>query len=134
MNKVKLSKNLSMYLLASTLALGSTMPIQNLETTFQNLEKEYTALQNKEAAYYAGKEKAALVAQEKLNKQKVLYEDIAKKEAQLEKIKEVRFYKEQYANLANKFGQIKQEVAKQMNEQKRVINEYLKLKKIKEGK
>lgn len=106
---------------------------QSLEKTFETLEKEYENLMKKEENFFKSKENAAIAAQEKLSQQKVLYEEVAQKEQQLNSVKNVRFYKEQYANLAQKYKQVMEGLTTEMNEQKRIIDEFEKIKSIKGG-
>lgn len=135
MKKLKIKKGIGIYLLCSSLAMGnSQISTQNLEKVYENLEREYTNLIKKEEEFFKAKENAAIAAQEKLNQQKALYEEIAKKEQQINNVKNVRFYKEQYASLSQKYKQVMQQLNMEMNDQKRIINEYVKLKNIKEGK
>lgn len=135
MKKLKIKNGIGLYLLYSSLAIANpTMATQSLEKTYESLEKEYVNLIKKEEDFFKTKEDAAIAAQAKLNQQKALYEEISQKEQQINNVKNVRFYKEQYASLSQKYKQVMQELNVEMNEQRRIINEYVKLKNIKEGK
>ncbi|MGL5655638.1 MAG: adhesion protein FadA [Fusobacteriaceae bacterium] len=134
MKKFKLGRSIGVYLLVSSLAMANPVgATQSLEKTFETLEKEYENLMKKEENFFKSKENAAIAAQEKLNQQKVLYEEVAQKEQQLNSVKNVRFYKEQYANLAQKYKQVMEGLTTEMNEQKRIIDEFEKIKSIKGG-
>ena len=135
MKKLKIKKGIGLYLLCSSLAVANPqMTVQSLEKTYENLEKEYVNLIKKEEDFFKAKENAAIAAQSKLNQQKALYEEISRKEQQINNVKNVRFYKEQYASLSQKYKQVMQELNIEMNKQRGIINEYVRLKNIKEGK
>lgn len=135
MKKLKLRHGMGLYLLYSSLVMANPVAApQSLEKTYESLEREYVNLIKKEEEFFKSKENAAIAAQTKLNQQKALYEEIFQKEQQMNNVKNVRFYKEQYASLSQKYKQVMQELNIEMNEQRRIINEYVKLKNIKEGK
>lgn len=135
MKKLKIKKGIGLYLLYSSLAVANPqMPVQSLEKAYESLEKEYANLIKKEENFFKAKENAAIAAQSKLNQQKALYEEISRKEQQINNVKNVRFYKEQYASLSQKYKQVMQELNIEMNKQRGIINEYVRLKNIKEGK
>lgn len=135
MKKLKLRHGMGLYLLYSSLIMANPVAApQSLEKTYESLEREYVNLIKKEEEFFKSKENAAIAAQTKLNQQKALYEEIFQKEQQMNNVKNVRFYKEQYASLSQKYKQVMQELNIEMNEQRRIINEYVKLKNIKEGK
>ena len=118
--------------LLSTVAMAA--PEQGgVEVRFNQLENQYNALKQKEAALFTQKEKQAIAAQKKLEEQQALYNDVTAKQQQLEEIKNVRFYKEQYSSLANKYGAIRKELEKEMKQNKMVVAEFTKLQQIKGG-
>ncbi len=118
--------------LLSTVAMAA--PEQGgVEVRFNQLENQYNALKQKEAALFTQKEHQAIAAQKKLEEQQALYNDVAAKQQQLEEIKNVRFYKEQYSSLANKYGAIRKELEKEMKQNEMVVAEFTKLQQIKGG-
>ena len=118
--------------LLSTVAMAA--PEQGgVEVRFNQLENQYNALKQKEAALFTQKEQQAIAAQKKLEEQQALYNDVTAKQQQLEEIKNVRFYKEQYSSLANKYGAIRKELEKEMKQNKMVVAEFTKLQQIKGG-
>ena len=141
MEKLKLGKSIGVFLVVSSLAMANpaaatqrpAAAAQGLEKTFENLEREYENLIKKEESFFKSRESAAIKAQEKLNQQKALYEEVVQKEQQLNSVKNIRFYKEQYGNLAEKYKQVMQGLTVEMNEQKRIIDEFEKIKNRKAG-
>jgi long-subunit acyl-CoA synthetase (AMP-forming) len=118
--------------LLSTVAMAA--PEQGgVEVRFNQLENQYNALKQKEAALFTQKEQQAIAAQKKLEEQQALYNDVTAKQQQLEEIKNVRFYKEQYSSLANKYGAIRKELEKEMKQNEMVVAEFTKLQQIKGG-
>ena len=134
MEKSKLGKSIGVFLVVSSLVMANpVVATQGLEKTFENLEREYENLIKKEESFFKSKESVAIKAQEKLNQQKALYEEVTQKEKQLSSIKNTRFYKEQYDNLAGKYKQVMQGLIVEMNEQKRIIDKFEKIKNRKTG-
>ena len=118
--------------LLSTVAMAA--PEQGgVEVRFNQLENQYNALKQKEAALFTQKEQQAIAAQKKLEEQQALYNDVTAKQQQLEEIKNVRFYKEQYSSLANKYGAIRKELEKEMKQNETVVAEFTQLQQIKGG-
>ena len=118
--------------LLSTVAMAA--PEQGgVEVRFNQLENQYKALKQKEATLFTQKEQQAIAAQKKLEEQQVLYNDVTAKQQQLEEIKNVRFYKDQYSSLANKYGAIRKELEKEMKQNEMVVTEFTKLQQIKGG-
>ena len=118
--------------LLSTVAMAA--PEQGgVETRFNQLENQYNVLKQKEAALFTQKEQQAIVAQKKLEEQQALYNDVTAKQQQLEEIKNVRFYKDQYSSLANKYGAIRKELEKEMKQNEMVVAEFTQLQQIKGG-
>lgn len=118
--------------LLSTVAMASTEK-GGLEGRFNQLENQYKVLKQKEATLYTQKETQAVAAQKKLEEQQALYNDITAKQQQLEEIKNVRFYKDQYSSLANKYGAIRKEIAKEMEQNVMIVAEFNQLQEIKGG-
>ena len=104
------------------------------ESRFNGLEQEYQMLMNKENERYNAEKQTAETAKATLAKQRELYNQISAKSAKLGQIKDVKFYKEQYGELAKKYQDALKELDGQMREQESIINRFQQLQAVKEGK
>lgn len=104
------------------------------ENRFNGLEQEYQMLMNKENERYNAEKQTAETAKATLAKQRELYNQISAKSAKLGQIKDVKFYKEQYGELAKKYQDALKELDGQMREQESIINRFQQLQAVKEGK
>ena len=116
---------------ASTFASGVTTEFEN---RFNSLEQEYKMLVQKEEEKYNSEKQIAEIAKATLAKQKDLYNQISVKTAKLSQIKDVKFYKEQYSELAKKYQDALKELEGQMKEQENIIGRFQQLQAVKEGK
>lgn len=91
-------------LVAGTILLSasafSTGVTAEFESRFNTLEQEYKMLMQKEDERYNSEKQIAETAKATLAKQRELYNQISTKAGKLGQIKDVKFYKEQYGELA----------------------------------
>ena len=94
-------------LVAGTILLSasafSTGVTAEFESRFNTLEQEYKMLMQKEDERYNSEKQIAETAKATLAKQRELYNQISTKAGKLGQIKDVKFYKEQYGELAKKY-------------------------------
>lgn len=91
-------------------------------------------LMQKEDERYNSEKQIAETAKATLAKQRELYNQISTKAGKLGQIKDVKFYKEQYGELAKKYQDALKELEGQMKEQESIINRFQQLQAVKEGK
>lgn len=104
-----------------------------LESRFNELEKQYNLLMQKEEQKFAAEKKIAEEAQATLAKQKQMYNELAAKVTKLNQIKDIKFYKEQYEELSKKYQVVLKELEGQMAEQQAIINRFKQLEALKAG-
>lgn len=125
MKRLNFSLKAGLFLLVSSLAF-SAPAAQSAQASYDSLEKEFNALAQRENNYYASRQQAAEAAQAKYDKDLVLYNDILAKQEQLEAMKEVKFYKEQYHMLAKKYEGVKKQLVNDMKVQKKIVEDFAK--------
>ena len=125
-------------LVAGTILLSasafSTGVTAEFESRFNTLEQEYKMLMQKEDERYNSEKQIAETAKATLAKQRELYNQISTKAGKLGQIKDVKFYKEQYGELAKKYQDALKELEGQMKEQESITNRFQQLQAVKEGK
>lgn len=124
-------------LVLGTIVLSASMmgaEVDNLEARFKGLEQEYNLLIQKEQEKFNTEKKIAEVAQSTLAKQRELYNQLSEKVAKLNQIKDVKFYKEQYGELASKYQAALKDLEAQMKEQENIINRFRQLEALKTNK
>lgn len=104
-----------------------------LESRFNELEKQYNLLMQKEEQKFAAEKKIAEEAQATLTKQKQMYNELAAKVSKLNQIKDIKFYKEQYEELSKKYQVVLKDLEGQMAEQQAIINRFKQLEALKAG-
>lgn len=122
--------------LLGTLALSLNVlaaEANEFESRFNALEKEYSLLMQKEQQKFDAEKKVAEQAQGTLAKQKEMYAQLSAKVAKLNEIKDIKFYKEQYEELAKKYQTVLKELESQMAEQQGIINRFKQLEALKVG-
>lgn len=122
--------------LLGTLALSLNVlaaEANEFESRFNALEKEYSLLMQKEQQKFDAEKKVAEQAQATLAKQKEMYAQLSAKVAKLNEIKDIKFYKEQYEELAKKYQTVLKELESQMAEQQGIINRFKQLEALKVG-
>lgn len=124
-------------LVLGTIVLSASMmgaEVDNLEARFKGLEQEYNLLIQKEQEKFNTEKKIAEVAQSTLAKQREIYNQLSEKVAKLNQIKDVKFYKEQYGELASKYQAALKDLEAQMKEQENIINRFRQLEALKTNK
>ena len=115
-------------LVAGTILLSasafSTGVTAEFESRFNTLEQEYKMLMQKEDERYNSEKQIAETAKATLAKQRELYNQISTKSAKLGQIKDVKFYKEQYGELAKKYQDALREI-RRTNERARKYNQQI---------
>lgn len=106
---------------------------QEVEARFNGLEQEFQLLMEKEQAKYNEEKVAAANAQKTLAKQKQVYAQLTAKVQQLNKIKDIKFYKSDYEGLANKFNGVLKELEGQMKEQQAIIDRFKQVEALRAG-
>lgn len=124
-------------LVLGTIVLSASLmgaEVDNLEARFKGLEQEYNLLIKKEQEKFDTEKKIAEAAQSTLAKQRELYNQLSEKVAKLNQIKDVKFYKEQYGELASKYQAALKDLEAQMKEQENIINRFRQLEALKTNK
>lgn len=124
-------------LVLGTIVLSASMmgaEVDNLEARFKGLEQEYNLLIQKEQEKFNTEKKIAEVAQSTLAKQREIYNQLSEKVAKLNQMKDVKFYKEQYGELASKYQAALKDLEAQMKEQENIINRFRQLEALKTNK
>lgn len=124
-------------LVLGTIVLSASLmaaEVDELEARFKGLEQEYNLLIQKEQEKFDTEKKIAEGAQATLAKQRELYNQLSGKVAKLNQIKDVKFYKEQYSDLAGKYQAALKELEGQMKEQESLINRFRQLEALKTNK
>lgn len=124
-------------LVLGTIVLSASMmgaEVDNLEARFKGLEQEYNLLIQKEQEKFDTEKKIAEAAQSTLAKQRELYNQLSEKASKLNQIKDMKFYKEQYGELASKYQAALKDLEAQMKEQENIINRFRQLEALKTNK
>ena len=121
-------------LVLGTIVLSASLmgaEVNDLEARFKGLEQEYNMLMQKETEKFNMEKKIAETAEATLAKQKDLYSQLSAKVAKLNQIKDVKFYKDQYSELATKYQAALKDLDGQMKEQENIINRFRQLEALK---
>ena len=121
-------------LVLGTIVLSASLmgaEVNDLEARFKGLEQEYNMLMQKETEKFNMEKKIAETAEATLAKQKDLYSQLSAKVAKLNQIKDVKFYKDQYSELATKYQTALKDLDGQMKEQENIINRFRQLEALK---
>ena len=121
-------------LVLGTIVLSASLmgaEVNDLEARFKGLEQEYNMLMQKETEKFNMEKKIAETAEATLAKQKDLYSQLSAKVAKLNQIKDVKFYKDQYSELAGKYQAALKDLDGQMKEQENIINRFRQLEALK---
>lgn len=91
-------------------------------STLEQLELNLQKLEAEEKAMYNQRKAEAEEAERTLASQRKVYSEIVEKEKIIQNVKENRFYKAQYQELAKKYGQAKKELEADMKKQEEIIS------------
>ena len=91
-------------------------------STFEQLELNLQQLEAEEKAMYNQRKTEAGEAERMLVSQRKMYAEIVEKEKIIQSVKDSRFYKAQYQELAKKYGQAKKELEADMRKQEEIIS------------
>ena len=100
---------------------------EDITANFSDLEAQFQALQDEEKALYDAKKQEAMDAQEKLKQQKVMYAEITAKEKSLANSKKSKVMGDQYADLANRFKEIKKQLEVEMKANEKIVADFNKM-------
>ncbi len=99
---------------ASFAATDVMVTLEQLEQNFQQLEAEERAMYNQRKA-------EAEIAEKVLAEQKATYQEIIAQERRIADVKEFRYYKGQYNQLAKKYADAKRVLEDEMKKQEEII-------------
>ena len=105
-------------LVVSAISYSATDVMSTLKQLELNLQK----LEAEEKAMYNQRKAEAEEAERTLASQRKVYSEIVEKEKIIQSVKENRFYKAQYQELAKKYGQAKKELEADMKKQEEIIS------------
>ena len=91
-------------------------------STLEQLELNLQKLEAEERAMYNQRKAEAEEAQKTLESQRKMYTEISEKEKRILSIKDVKFYKSEYQELAKKYAQAKKVLEADMKKQEEIIN------------
>ena len=94
----------------------------NVMSTFEQLELNLQKLEAEERAMYNQRKAEAEEAEKTLASQKKMYEEISEKEKRILSVKDSKFYKDQYQELAKKYAEAKKELEADMLKQEEIIS------------
>lgn len=96
--------------------------VTDIMSTFEQLELKLQKLEAEERAMYNQRKSEAEEAARTLAAQRKMYAEISEKEKIILSIKDNKFYKGQYQELAKKYGKAKKELEKDMVKQEEIIS------------
>lgn len=94
----------------------------DVTSTFEQLELNLQQLEAEERAMYNQRKAEAEEAEKTLAAQRKMYAEISEKEKKILSVKDNKFYKAQYQELAKKYSETKKELEKDMNRQEEIIS------------
>lgn len=94
----------------------------NVMSTLEQLELNLQQLEAEERAMYNQRKAEAEEAERTLTSQRKVYAEIVEKEKTIQNVKDNRFYKAQYQELAKKYEQAKKELEADMRKQEEIIS------------
>ena len=93
----------------------------NVMSTLEQLERSLQQLEAEERAMYNQRKAEAEEAERTLAAQRKMYAEISEKESRILSVKDNKFYKGQYQELAKKYGEAKKELETDMKKQEEII-------------
>ncbi|BBA51920.1 adhesion protein FadA [Fusobacterium varium] len=104
-------------LLVSAASFGAT----DVMVTLEQLEQNFQELEAEERAMYNQRKAEAEIAEKVLAEQKATYQQIITQEKRIADVKEFRYYKGQYNQLAKKYADAKRVLEDEMKKQEEII-------------
>ncbi|MHD0316391.1 adhesion protein FadA [Fusobacterium sp. THCT1E2] len=104
-------------LAASTVSYSAT----DVMSTLEQLELNLQQLEAEERAMYNQRKAEAEEAEKTLAAQRKIYAEVSEKEKRIISVKDNKFYKGQYQELARKYGEAKKELEIDMEKQEEII-------------
>lgn len=109
-------------LLGCLLVVSSTaFAATDVMVTLEQLEQNFQQLEAEERAMYNQRKAEAEVAEKVLAEQKATYQQIIAQERRIADVKEFRYYKGQYNQLAKKYADAKRVLEDEMKKQEEII-------------
>lgn len=109
-------------LLGCLLVVSSTaFAATDVMVTLEQLEQNFQQLEAEERAMYNQRKAEAEVAEKVLAEQKATYQQIIAQERRIADVKEFRYYKGQYNQLAKKYADAKRVLGDEMKKQEEII-------------
>ena len=105
------------FLAVSAMSYSAT----DVMSTFEQLELNLQQLEAEERAMYNQRKAEAEEAEKTLAAQRKMYAEISEKEKRIISVKDNKFYKDQYQELARKYGEAKKELEIDMGKQEEII-------------
>lgn len=100
----------------------ATFADSNVLSTLDQLELNFQQLEAEEKAMYEQRKSEAEEAQRTLAQQRETYQQIITQEKRIADVKDNRYYKDQYKQLAKKYADAKRVLEEDMRKQEEIIN------------
>jgi len=114
------------FLLASVLVAGlsfASFAAEDYSTNMADLDASFKALQAEEQALLEARRAEAVSAQERLRGQQGLLAQITKREEQIDKYMDYKFFKPEYKILKKRYSDLKKDMEKEVKSQQNLIKE-----------
>ena len=110
-------------LIGCILAISTvSYPATDVMSTLEQLEFNFQQLEAEERAMYNQRKAEAEEAEKTLVTQRKMYAEISEKEKRILSVKDNKFYKAQYQELAKKYAEAKKELETDMMKQEEIIS------------
>lgn len=122
------------FLLLAVLAVSaSAFAANDLVGELQALDAEYQNLASQEEARFNEERAQAEAASQALAQNEALYSELSQRAERLNAEANTRFYKDQYQDLASKYGDALQKLNAEMEQQKTIISDFQKIQALRAG-
>jgi|GEM_PF-2261643 len=114
------------FLLAGVILVGmsfASFASQDFSNNMSDLEASYRALQEEEQALLAARREEAVSAQERLRGQQGLLAQITRREQQIDKNMDYKFFKPEYKILKKRYSDLKKDMEKEVRAQQSLIKD-----------
>lgn len=111
-------------LLASIILTGlsfASFASENFSSSMDSLEASYKALQAEEQALLEARRAEAVSAQERLRGQQGILAQITKREQQIDKFMDLKFFKPEYKILKKRYTDLRKDLESDMSSQRNLI-------------
>ncbi|MGF6907633.1 adhesion protein FadA [Fusobacterium sp. PH5-44] len=112
------------FLLASVILAGlsfASFASESFSNSMDSLEASYKALQAEEQAMLEARRAEAVSAQERLRGQQGILAQITKREQQIDKFMDLKFFKPEYKILKKRYADLRKDLEREMGTQRNLI-------------